>query len=178
MVYIKFARRFIKWAWHLPYILNFENHISGALWKQEFWNFVGAHKIWIWEVVIKMGGIGKEGVAPPIHCKFISYIYSTIKARDLNLCTSSLVVYLRSRTKNGRETVRGRGTSHRKIISRELWKPQSWNLVWAHEWCVWEVFPKMGLITQVGVAPPIYSKFLTSYFYSTIEARDLNLCTS
>ena len=55
--------------------------------------------------MIKMGGIGKEGVAPPIHCKFISYIYSTIKARDLNLCTSSLVVYLRSRTKNGRDTV-------------------------------------------------------------------------
>ena len=55
------------------------------------------------------------GVAPPIHGKFISsYIYSTIKARNLNVCTSSLVVNLRSRTKNGRDPVRGRGTSHTK----------------------------------------------------------------
>ena len=62
-----------------------------------------------------MGGIGPVGVAPPIHGKFISsYIYSTIKARNLNVCTSSLVVNLRSRTKNGRDPVRGRGTSHKR----------------------------------------------------------------
>ena len=64
-----------------------------------------------------MGGIEKVGVAPPIQSKYlISYIYRFIAPRVLKISVSVLLDNVSSLTKNGRDWVSGRGTSHTKKI--------------------------------------------------------------